>query len=105
MEEIACAVPDSPDGVMPVLLEELAPLQLSAVFWRADIYKQVCAEWWQLLPLARDAPKLRLPNPFLAGLKDAEDDCALPVFNNWVSAVLRIWWAIKEMEMMSFITF
>lgn len=45
MEEIPCAVPDSPDGVMPVLLEELAPLQLSAVFWRADIYKQTCAGW------------------------------------------------------------
>lgn len=41
MEEIPCAVPDSPDGVTPVLLEELAPLQLPAVFWRADIYKQV----------------------------------------------------------------
>lgn len=34
MEEIPCAAPDSPDGVMPVLLEELAPLQLSVVFWR-----------------------------------------------------------------------
>lgn len=40
MEEIPSAVPDSPDGVMPVLLEELAPLQLSAVFWRADL--QTC---------------------------------------------------------------
>lgn len=35
MKEIPCAVPDSPDGVMAMLLEELAPLQLSVVFWRA----------------------------------------------------------------------
>lgn len=44
MEEIPCAAPDSPDGVMPMLLEELAPLQLPVVFWRADIYKQGYAE-------------------------------------------------------------
>lgn len=80
MEEIPCAAPDSPDGVMAVLLEELAPLQLSVVFWRADIYKQGCAEW-QLLPLAGCSPNLRLPNTFLSGFKDAEDDCALPMFN------------------------
>lgn len=81
MEEIPSAAPDSPDGVMPVLLEELAPLQLSVVFWGADIYKQVPAEW-QLLPLDRCSPNLRLPNTFLTGSKDAEDDYALPLFNN-----------------------
>lgn len=80
MEEVPSAAPDSPDGVMPVLLEELAPLQLSLVFWRADLYKQVCAEW-QLLPLARCSLNLRLPHTFLTGFKDAEDDHALSIFN------------------------